>query len=255
MEIRGAVAVVSGGASGLGAATVRALLAADARVVIADLDRVRGEALAAELGPNVTFVPTDVTQPEQVQAAIDAARARGTLRAAISCAGVGAAMRTLDKQGQPHDPALFQRVLSINLFGTFHVLRLAAAALAQSAPDAGGARGVIVNTASIAAFDGQVGQLAYSASKGAIVAMTLPAARDLGKLGIRVCTLCPGTMDTPLLAALPEPARKTLAESIPFPSRLGLGAEFAKLVLHVIDNDYLNGESLRLDGALRMPFK
>jgi NAD(P)-dependent dehydrogenase (short-subunit alcohol dehydrogenase family) len=164
-------------------------------------------------------------------------------------------MRTLDKQGQPHDAAAFQRVLNVNLFGTFHMLRLAAAALAKSEPDASGARGVIVNTASIAAFDGQMGQLAYSASKGAIVAMTLPAARDLGKLGIRVCTLCPGTMDTPLLAALPEPARKVLAESIPFPSRLGLPAEFAKLVLHVIENEYLNGESIRIDGALRMPFK
>jgi NAD(P)-dependent dehydrogenase (short-subunit alcohol dehydrogenase family) len=255
MQIRGGVAVVSGGASGLGEATVRALVGAEAQVVIADLDQTRGQALAAELGRAVEFVCTDVAQPEQVQAAIDAARARGALRAAVSCAGVGAVMRTLDKQGQPHDPAAFQRVLAINLFGTFNVLRLAAAALAQQAPDAAGARGVIINTASIAAFDGQVGQLAYSASKGAIVAMTLPAARDLGKLGIRVCTLCPGTMDTPLLSALPEPARKTLGESIPFPSRLGLPAEFAKLALHVIENDYLNGESIRIDGALRMPFK
>jgi NAD(P)-dependent dehydrogenase (short-subunit alcohol dehydrogenase family) len=255
MEIRGSVAVVSGGASGLGAGAVRALAAAQAHVVIADLDQARGQALAAELGANVEFVQTDVAQPEQVQRAIDAGGRLGTLRAVISCAGVGAVMRTLDKQGQPHDPAAFQRVLNVNLFGTFHMLRLGAAALAKSEPDAGGARGVIVNTASIAAFDGQVGQLAYSASKGAIVAMTLPAARDLGKLGIRVCTLCPGTMDTPLLSALPELARKTLAESIPFPSRLGLPAEFAKLVLHVIENDYLNGASIRIDGALRMPFK
>lgn len=255
MEIRGGAAVVSGGASGLGEASVRALESAGAHVVIADVDRARGAALAAELGPRVVFVETDVTRPEQVQSAIDAARALGTLRAAVSCAGVAAVMRTLDKQGQPHDPALFQRVVAVNLFGTFNVLRLSAAALAQSAPDAAGARGVIVNTASIAAFDGQVGQLAYAASKGAIAAMTLPAARDLGKLGIRVCTLCPGTMDTPLLAALPEPARKTLAESIPFPSRLGLPAEFARLALHVIENDYLNGESIRIDGGLRMPFK
>jgi NAD(P)-dependent dehydrogenase (short-subunit alcohol dehydrogenase family) len=235
MEVQNAAAVVSGGASGLGEAAVRAL--------------------AAELGAHVEFVQTDVTHPEQVQRAIEAAGRLGTLRAVISCAGVGCVMRTLDKQGQPHDPAAFQRVLNVNLFGTFHMLRLGAAALAKREPDAGGARGVIVNTASIAAFDGQVGQLAYSASKGAIVALTLPAARDLGKLGIRVCTLCPGTMDTPLLGALPEPARKTLAESIPFPSRLGLPAEFAKLVLHVIENDYLNGESIRIDGALRMPFK
>lgn len=255
MEIQGGVAVVSGGASGLGEATARALVAAGANVIVADVDRVRGAALVRELGACAEFVETDVTQSEQVQNAFAAARRRGRLCAAISCAGVGAVMRTVDKQGAPHDPALFQRVLAINLLGTFHMLRLAAAALAENAPDARGARGVIISTASVAAFDGQVGQLAYSASKGAIVAMTLPAARDLGKLGIRVCTLCPGTMDTPLLAALPEPARKTLAESIPFPSRLGLPAEFAKLVLHVIDNDYLNGECIRLDGALRMPFK
>jgi NAD(P)-dependent dehydrogenase (short-subunit alcohol dehydrogenase family) len=164
-------------------------------------------------------------------------------------------MRTVDKTGKPHDMAVFQRVISVNLFGTFNMLRLGAARLAQNEPDAGQQRGVIINTASIAAFDGQVGQAAYAASKGAVVGMTLPVARDLGKLGIRVCTLCPGTMDTPLLAALPEAARKTLAENIPCPSRLGLPSEFAKLALHVIDNDYLNGEAIRLDGALRMPLR
>ena len=255
MEIRGATAVVSGGASGLGEASVRALAGHGASVVIADLDEARGAALARELGANVRFVKTDVTDPAQVEGAMNAALSLGTLRAVVSCAGVGAVMRTLDRQGKPHDPAYFQRVIAVNLFGTFHMARLGAAQMAKNAPDAQEARGVILNTASIAAFDGQVGQLAYSASKGAIVGMTLPLARDLGKLGIRACTLCPGTMDTPLLAALPEAARKTLAESIPFPSRLGLPAEFAKLVLHVIDNDYLNGETIRLDGGLRMPFR
>jgi NAD(P)-dependent dehydrogenase (short-subunit alcohol dehydrogenase family) len=255
MEIRGRVAVVSGGASGLGEAAVRALAAQGASVVIADLNEARGEALAAELGGSTRFVKTDVSVADQVGRAMDAAAELGSLRAVVSCAGLGAVMRTLDKAGKPHDPAVFERVLSVNLFGTFHMLRLGAAQLAKNEPDAQQARGVIVNTASIAAFDGQVGQLAYSASKGAIVGMTLPAARDLGKLGIRVCTVCPGTMDTPLLAGLPEAARKTLAESIPFPSRLGLASEFAKLVLHVLDNDYLNGETIRLDGALRMPFR
>jgi NAD(P)-dependent dehydrogenase (short-subunit alcohol dehydrogenase family) len=255
MQIQDAVAVVSGGASGLGEATVRALCAAGARVVVADLNDAQGTALAAQLGQSALFVKTDVTVPEQVQGAFDAAARLGTLRAVISCAGMGAVMRTLDKQGKPHDPGVFQRVLTVNLFGTFHMARLGAAQLAQSAPGADGQRGVIINTASIAAFDGQIGQVAYSASKGAIVGMTLPMARDLGRFGIRICTLCPGTMDTPLLAGLPEAARKTLAESIPFPSRLGLPAEFAKLVLHVIDNDYLNGEAIRLDGALRMPLR
>jgi NAD(P)-dependent dehydrogenase (short-subunit alcohol dehydrogenase family) len=255
MDIRGGVGLVSGGASGLGEAVVRALVQAGAKVVIADVSQDKGRVLAEQLAGDAVFVPTDVSDPEQVARAVDAASALGTLRTVVSCAGVGAVMRTLDKEGKPHDLRVFQRVLSVNLFGTFNLVRLGAARLAQNAPDAALHRGVIVNTASIAAFDGQVGQAAYAASKGAIVGMTLPIARDLGKLGIRVCTLCPGTMDTPLLAALPEPARKTLAESIPFPSRLGLPAEFAKLVLQVIDNDYLNGESIRLDGGLRMPLR
>ena len=255
MQIAQRVAVVSGGASGLGEGAVRALVAAGANVVIADLNEARGQALAAELGASALFVKTDVADAAQVQAALDAGKQLGALGAVVSCAGVGAVMRTLDKAGQPHDLGAFQRVISINLFGTFNMVRLGAAELARQQPDPGGQRGVIVNTASIAAFDGQIGQAAYSASKGAIVGMTLPIARDLGKQGIRVCTLCPGTMDTPLLAALPEAARKTLSESIPFPSRLGLPSEFAKLVVHVIDNDYLNGESIRIDGALRMPLK
>ena len=255
MDIRGSVGLVSGGASGLGEAVVRALALSGAKVVIADLNEAKGHALAEELKGQAVFARTDVADPDQVQRAVDSASELGALRTVVSCAGVGAVMRTLDKEGKPHDLRAFQRVLSINLFGTFNMARLGAARLAQNEPDSGQHRGVIVNTASIAAFDGQMGQAAYAASKGAIVAMTLPIARDLGRLGIRVCTLCPGTMDTPLLAALPEPARKTLAESIPFPSRLGLPAEFAKLVLHVIDNDYLNGESIRLDGGLRMPLR
>jgi NAD(P)-dependent dehydrogenase (short-subunit alcohol dehydrogenase family) len=255
MDIRHQVALVSGGASGLGEGTVRALVAAGARVVIADVNEMRGTALANQLGEATLFVRTDVADAGEVEAAVEASRQLGTLRAVVSCAGVGAVMRTLDKTGRPHDLAVFQRVVAINLFGTFNMVRLGAAELARHAPDAQGQRGVIVNTSSIAAFDGQVGQVAYSASKAAIVGMTLPLARDLGKQGIRVCTLCPGTMDTPLLAALPEPARQTLAESIPFPSRLGLPSEFAKLVLSVIDNDYLNGECIRIDGALRMPLK
>jgi NAD(P)-dependent dehydrogenase (short-subunit alcohol dehydrogenase family) len=255
MDIRHQVALVSGGASGLGEASVRALVVAGAKVIIADMNEARGAALANQLGEPALFVRTDVADADQVEAAIAAAKQLGTLRAVVSCAGVGAVMRTLDKTGRPHDLATFQRVIAINLFGTFNLARLGAAAMASHEPDAQGQRGVVVNTASIAAFDGQVGQAAYSASKGAIVGMTLPIARDLGKLGIRVCTLCPGTMDTPLLAALPEAARKTLSESIPFPSRLGLPSEFAKLVLAVIDNDYLNGECIRIDGALRMPFK
>lgn len=255
MEIRGAAALVSGGASGLGEATVRGLVAAGARVLIADVNENAGLALCAELGDAVRFLKTDVADAEQVQSAVDAAAQLAPLRAVVSCAGVGAVMRTLDKEGKPHDLRAFQRVVSINLFGTFNMIRLGAAELAKNEPDAEQHRGVIVNTASIAAFDGQIGQAAYAASKGAIVGMTLPIARDLGKLGIRVCTLCPGTMDTPLLASLPENARKTLSESIPFPSRLGLPREFAKLVLHTLENNYLNGESIRLDGALRMPLK
>jgi NAD(P)-dependent dehydrogenase (short-subunit alcohol dehydrogenase family) len=255
MDILQAVALVSGGASGLGEGVVRALVAAGAKVVIADVNEARGKALAQELGEAARFAKTDVSDAAQVQAAVQAASELGTLRAVVSCAGVGAVMRTVDKTGKPHDMAAFERVIAINLFGTFNLVRLGAAELSRQQPDAQGQRGVIVNTASIAAFDGQIGQAAYAASKGAIVGMTLPIARDLGKQGIRVCTLCPGTMDTPLLASLPEPARKALAESIPFPSRLGLASEFAKLVLHVIDNDYLNGECIRIDGALRMPLR
>lgn len=252
MQVGGAVAVVSGGASGLGAAVVRRLAADGALVVIADLQGERAEALAAELGPSVHGMACDVSDTAQVQAVIDHAVSRGPLRAVVSCAGIAIAKRLLDKQGAPHEADAFERALRINLLGSFQLARLGAAAMVAHVPPIGQQRGVIVNTASIAAFDGQMGQVAYAASKGGIVAMTLPLARDLAPHGIRVCTVCPGIMDTPLLAGLPEPARTALAAAIPFPRRLGLPAEFAALVAHVIDNDYLNGESIRLDGGLRM---
>ncbi len=261
MQVHGKLAVISGGASGLGEAVARRLVASGARVWIADLTRERGEALERELGPALSFVPCDVTREAEVAALFERARAGGPVQIVVSCAGVAAAKRTLDRDGAPHDLASFQRALEINVVGTFNMARLGAAAIVAGAGatsserhgQEGDTRGVIVNTASIAAFEGQQGQVAYAASKGAIVAMTLPLARDLAQHAIRVCAICPGTMDTPLLAGLPEAARKSLAALIPFPARLGQPAEFAALVQHVIENDYLNGESLRLDGALRMP--
>ena len=254
MQVEGAVALVSGGASGLGEAVARRLIAGGARVVIADVQRERGEALQRELGTGAEFVVCDVSREEQVAAAVERASALGPLRVLVSCAGVAPAKRALDRSGAPHDLAIFQRTLEINVLGTFNLARLGAAAMvAGTEPESSGQRGVIVNTASIAAYEGQTGQVAYAASKGAIVAMTLPLARDLAQHGIRVCTICPGIMDTPLLAGLPEAARAGLSGVIPFPSRLGAPAEFAALVQHVIENDYLNGESIRLDGALRMP--
>lgn len=234
---------------------MRALVARGAQVVIADMNEVRGQALADELGAQARFVCTDVSREDDVRAALDAAVKLGELRAVFNCAGIAVTARVLDKTGAPHALSSFEKTLSVNLLGTFNMLRLGAAQMATNAPDADSHRGVIVNTASIAAFDGQVGQVAYSASKGAIVGLTLPAARDLAKHAIRVCTLCPGIMDTPLLSGLPEPARLTLEASVPFPSRLGLPAEFASLALHVVENNYLNGEVIRVDGALRMGFK
>jgi NAD(P)-dependent dehydrogenase (short-subunit alcohol dehydrogenase family) len=252
MEIQGKAAVVSGGASGLGEATVRALVARGAKVVIADMNRERGEALAKELGSAVQFIATDVSNAEQVKAAIEQAAQLAELRAVVNCAGIAVATRVLDKAGEPHPLASFEKTISVNLIGTFNMLRLGAAQMAKNPADQDNHRGVIINTASVAAFDGQIGQAAYSASKGGVVGMTLPVARDLAKVGIRVCTICPGTLDTPMLAALPEPARVALASAIPFPSRLGLPREFAALALHIVDNNYLNGETIRLDGALRM---
>jgi NAD(P)-dependent dehydrogenase (short-subunit alcohol dehydrogenase family) len=244
---------VTGGASGLGAATVRRLVSGGARAVIIDRDEDRGKALAAELGAAARFAKADVTDPAQVEAAIALAKELGTLRIAVSCAGVGWASRTLDKTGKPHDLDLFRTIIGINLVGTFNVLRLAASAMAQSEPSDTGERGVIVNTASVAAFDGQIGQIAYAASKAGVAGMTLPAARDLAPAAIRVVTIAPGIFDTPMLAALPEDKRQALAADVVFPKRLGNPAEYGDLVAAIVENGYLNGETIRLDGSLRMP--
>jgi 3-hydroxyacyl-CoA dehydrogenase / 3-hydroxy-2-methylbutyryl-CoA dehydrogenase len=252
MEIDGSGALIAGGASGLGAATAVRLHSGGAHVVIADLNEDRGGELAAQLGERAAFVRADVTEPDQVQAAVAVAAERpGGLRISVCCAGIGWAERVAGKRG-PHALEPFEAVIRVSLIGTFNVLRLAAAAMLANDPSASGERGVCVNTASIAAFDGQIGQLSYSAGKAAIVGMTLPATRDLASAGIRVCTIAPGTFDTPLLGALPEERRELLAQSIPFPSRLGRPEEFADLAAHVVENEMLNGEVIRLDGALRM---
>ena len=253
MDIQNHVALVTGGASGLGEATVRRLVGAGAKAVIVDLNEERGNALAGELGDGVVFAKADVTDAGQVQAAVDAARELGTLGVAVSCAGIGPAAKVVGRDGSAHDLDLFRKVIEINLIGTFNVMRLAAAAMAENEPNADGERGVVVNTASVAAFDGQIGQVAYSASKGGVVGLTLPAARDLMKLGIRIVTIAPGTFDTPLLAGIPENVREALASGIPFPRRLGNPAEYGHLVQHIVENAYLNAEVIRLDGALRMP--
>jgi NAD(P)-dependent dehydrogenase (short-subunit alcohol dehydrogenase family) len=250
MKLAGAVTLVTGGASGLGEATARRLVEGGAHVVIVDRDDARGAALARELGQ--TFAKADVTDATQVEAAVDAASKRGPLRVAVSCAGVGWAARTLDKAGTPHDLELFRTVIGINLVGTFNVLRLAAAAIAKTDALDGAARGVIVHTASVAAFDGQIGQIAYAASKAGVAGMTLPAARDLAPVGIRVVAIAPGLFDTPMLASLPGDKRAALAADIVFPKRLGAPSEYAALVAAIVDNDYLNGETIRLDGSLRM---
>ena len=247
MRIEGAGALVAGGASGLGAATARRLAGAGARVTIADLNAEKGEALAAELGAG--FAACDVTDADQVEAAV---RAAGELRISVCCAGVGWAEKTAGRRG-PHSFEPFQTVITVNLIGTFNVLRLAAAAMLSNEPDGEDERGVCINTASIAAYDGQIGQLAYSASKGGIVGMTLPAARDLAQAGIRVVTIAPGLFDTPLLAGLPEEARAALGEQVPHPHRLGRPDEYGELAAHIVANPMLNGEVIRLDGALRMP--
>ncbi len=246
------VALVSGGASGLGRATVERLCSAGFSVVIADRDAERGEALARELGKTAVFAPVDVTDASSVERGVEAAVERGTLRVAVSCAGVGWASRLVTREGEPHELELFHKILAVNLVGTFNVMRFAAAAMMRNTPDEDSQRGVLVNTASVAAFDGQVGQVAYAASKGAVAAMTLPAARDLAKAGIRVVTVAPGTFDTPMLAGLPDKARESLAATIPNPQRLGRPSEYAALVHHIVENAYLNGEVVRLDGALRM---
>jgi len=255
MEINGSGAIVAGGASGLGEATTRRLHADGAHVVVADLNQVRGLALAEELGERAEFVHTDLTDGDAVEAAVDAAsRLPGGLRISVCCAGIGGAQRVAGKDG-PHVLERFETIVRVNLIGTFNVLRLAANAMLANEPTATGERGVCVNTASIAAFDGQIGQIAYAASKGGIVGMTLPAARDLARPGIRVCTIAPGIFETPLLGDLSEETRERLGEEIPFPSRLGRPDEFAALAAHIVENEMLNGEVIRLDGALRMPPK
>ncbi|MDR5905302.1 3-hydroxyacyl-CoA dehydrogenase [Franzmannia qiaohouensis] len=250
--------IVSGGASGLGEATVRALHGAGGRVVIADINAERGAALAAELNgqgtaERVRFRRTDVTSETDAQAVVDLAlETFGGLQGLINCAGVGDPAKVVNRDGEPLPLEAFSRIVNINLLGSFNMLRLAAAAMAKGEPQADGERGVIINTASVAAFDGQIGQPAYAASKGGIVAMTLPIAREMARHGIRVMTIAPGLFKTPLMESLPEEAQQSLAASIPFPSRLGEPDEFARLACHIVDNPMLNGETIRLDGAIRM---
>ena len=252
MLIEGARALVCGGASGLGAATARRLHAAGALVTIADVNAERGRELVAALGDHAAFVPCDVTDPAQVDEAVIAARGDGVLRIAVTCAGIGWAEKTAGRRG-PHSVEPFHKVVEVNLLGSFHLLRAAGAAMLGNDADDGGECGVIVMTASIAAYDGQIGQLAYAASKGGVVGMTLPAARDLASGRIRVCTIAPGLFDTPLLAGLPEEARAALGAQVPHPARLGHPDEYAALAAHIVENPMLNGEVVRLDGALRMP--
>ena len=255
MKIQGVSALVVGGASGLGAATARALHGRGASVVIADLNAEKGDALASELGERASFVEANVMEEEPVKNAVEAAAgAEGGLRISVCCAGIGWAQRTASKQG-PHDLEIFHNVIKVNLIGTFNVLRLACNAMSQNDPDEGGERGVCINTASIAAWDGQIGQVAYAASKGGVVGLTLPAARDMAGRGVRVMTIAPGLFDTPLLAALPEEQREALGAGIPFPSRLGEPDEYGELACTIVENQMLNGEAIRLDGALRMPPK
>jgi len=252
MRIEGRSFLVTGGASGLGGATARTLAGAGGRVVVLDVDERRGEAVAAEIGEAARFARADVSCEDDVARAIELAReAFGSVDGAINAAGIAPVGKVLGREG-PHPLELFERTLRVNLVGTFNVIRLAAAAMAQAVPGESGERGVIVNTASIAAFEGQIGQVAYAASKGGIAGLTLPVARELARSGIRVVTIAPGIFDTPLLAGLPEPARVSLGQQVPFPSRLGRPEEHAALVRHVIENEMLNGSVIRLDGALRM---
>ncbi len=254
MQLSGSTALVTGGASGLGLATATRFAADGANVVLVDLPSSEGEARAAELGAGARFAPADVTDETAVQAAVDLALSEfGSLDVAVNCAGIGPPKRMISRDGAAHPLSLFAKVIEVNLIGTFNVLRLAAVAMDRNELDDERAdKGVIVNTASIAGYEGQVGQAAYAASKGGIIGMTLPIARDLARHAIRVCTIAPGLMDTPLLAGLPEEARKALAVDIPHPARLGDPADFASLAAHIVDNPYLNGEVLRIDGALRM---
>jgi NAD(P)-dependent dehydrogenase (short-subunit alcohol dehydrogenase family) len=255
MQLANKTFIVTGGASGLGAATARMIVAGGGQVVIADLQPDAGAALAAELGNAVRFVLTDVSSESSAQATIAAAiDTFGALNGLINCAGIAPAERLLGKNG-PHGLDVFAKVIQVNLIGSFNMIRLAAQAMATNEPDEWGERGVIVSTASVAAFEGQIGQAAYSASKGGIVAMTLPLARELARVGIRVLGVAPGIMETPMLLGMPPEVQESLGRMVPFPSRLGKPAEFAALVGHIISNPYLNGEVIRLDGAIRMGAK
>ncbi|MCA3253213.1 MAG: SDR family NAD(P)-dependent oxidoreductase [Pseudomonadota bacterium] len=249
MDIAGKVFLVTGGASGLGEGAARALAAAGGKVVIADLQADKGQAVAAELGGS--FVKCDVTQEADGQAAVAAAATMGKLMGLVNCAGIAIGVKTVGKEG-PHPLAQFARVININLIGSFNMIRLAADAMSKNAPEATGERGVLISTASVAAYDGQIGQAAYSASKGGVVGMTLPIARDLARTGIRNMTIAPGIFGTPMLFGMPQEVQDALAASVPFPSRLGTPADFGKLVRHIVENDMLNGEVIRLDGAIRL---
>ena len=252
MEIQSRTFFVTGGGSGLGAATARLIAADSGNVMIADVNGEAGERLAGEIGEKARFRRTDVTDEASVQAAVEAALdAFGGLHGLVNCAGVGPAQKVLGREG-PHSLQDFRKTVEINLTGTFNAMRLAAAVMAENQPDGGSERGVIVNTASVAAFDGQIGQPAYAASKGGVVALTLPAAREFAPLGIRVMAIAPGIFETPMLAALPEPARDSLGKQVPFPARLRRPEEYAALARHIIQNQMLNGEVIRLDGAIRM---
>ena len=252
MDISQSVALVTGGVSGLGEATTRCLVKAGAKVVMVDRNPDRGASLESELGDAVKFVQTDVSSASDVEAAVKTATDMGPLRIAVNCAGIGNANRVINKDGSAHDLDIFKKVIEVNLIGSFNVIRLAAAAMNQNEPLAHNERGVIVNTASVAAFEGQIGQAAYSASKGGVVGMTLPIARDLSRAGIRVMTIAPGVFDTPMLATLPEEVREMIAKGIPHPKELGQPADYASLIEHIITNPYLNGETIRMDGALRL---
>ena len=252
MKINGSTFIVTGGSSGLGAATVETLLAEGGNAVIADVNRAAGEGLAQRLGKQACFIETDVTREDHAQAAVRLAlETFGGLHGLINCAGIGLGEKTIGKEG-PHALATFARVININLIGTFNMIRVAADTMSKQQPNAAGERGVIVNTASVAAFDGQVGQPAYSASKAGVVGMTLPIARDLARSGIRVMTIAPGIFETPMLKGLPQDVQDSLGKQVPFPSRLGRPPEYAALVKHIVENEMLNGETIRLDGAIRM---
>lgn len=252
MQIQGSVFLISGGGSGLGAATARMLVEHGGRVVIADINATAGVQLVSELGEQARFAQADVTDEASVQRAIDLARTEfGGLHGAVCCAGIGPAERVVGRNG-PHSLETFTRVITVNLIGTFNVIRLAGAAMQNNEPGPSGERGVIVDTASVAAFDGQIGQAAYSASKGGIVAMTLPIAREFARFGIRVMTIAPGIFETPLLGNLSQEVQASLGQQVPFPSRLGQPSEYAALVKHIVENQMLNGEVIRLDGAIRM---